>query len=107
LPTDALNDYVGSYNAPGGLSVVISRDGSGITSSARLARVSPSASRDMETRSKRPMAKKTVPLQAEVRDVFFTPGSPRIRIIFQRNAGGRVAGYLKRHDERDLLFTKG
>ena len=61
----------------------------------------------METRSKRPMAKKTVPLRAEVRDVFFIPGWPRIRIIFQRNAGGRVAGYLKRQDERDLLFTKG
>jgi hypothetical protein len=35
LPTDALNDYVGSYNAPGGLSVVISREGSGITNKAR------------------------------------------------------------------------
>ena len=61
----------------------------------------------METRSKWPMAKKTVPLQGEVRNVFFIPGWPRIRIIFQRNAGGRVAGYLKRQDERDLLFTKG
>ena len=48
----------------------------------------------------------TVRLKPEVRDVFFTPGSPRMNIAFQRDASGRITGYVNRRDERDLVFTK-
>jgi hypothetical protein len=47
-----------------------------------------------------------VALRAAVRDVFFTPGSPRTNIIFQRDSQGRVEGYISRREERDLRFSK-
>jgi len=86
LSADALNDYVGSYAVGRSLSVTISRDGNALASSTNGA--------------------KPVALDAEARDVFFTPGSPRTSIIFQRDANGHVTGYLSRREERDLVFTK-
>lgn len=40
--------------------------------------------------------------KAEVRDVFFSPGQPRIRRVFQRNAAGNIVGYANRLEGRDV-----
>jgi hypothetical protein len=45
-------------------------------------------------------------LKAELADVLFVPGQPRSRRIFQRNASGRVTGFVSRREERDLVFKK-
>ena len=49
---------------------------------------------------------KPVEIKAEIADVLFTPGAPRTRKIFQRNAKGEVTGFLSRREGRDLVFTK-
>ncbi len=49
---------------------------------------------------------KAIPLDAEVHDVFFIPGLPRCRIIFQRDAHGHIIGYTRRSEGRDLDFTR-
>lgn len=49
---------------------------------------------------------KPVEIKAELADVFFTPGQPRTRKIFQRDAQGKVTGFLSRREERDVVFTK-
>jgi hypothetical protein len=43
---------------------------------------------------------------AETQDVFFEPGSPRTRRIFQRDAAGHVTGFVDRREERDILWKK-
>jgi hypothetical protein len=86
LPSDELNDYVGTYAVAPGFTVRISRNGNALASSTN--------------------GGKTVPLEAEVRDVFFTPGLPRTRKIFRRDASGHVTGYVGRREGRDLVLTK-
>lgn len=49
---------------------------------------------------------KPVEIKAELADVLFTPGQPRTRKIFQRNAQGKITAFLSRREERDLVFTK-
>jgi hypothetical protein len=49
---------------------------------------------------------KQAELEAELADVLFTPGQPRTRKIFQRDANGKVTGFLSRREERDLVFKK-
>jgi ketosteroid isomerase-like protein len=41
---------------------------------------------------------------AELRDVFFTPGQPRIRRVFLRDAAGNVTGYSNRLEGRDVAM---
>jgi len=43
---------------------------------------------------------------AETPDVFFEPGSPRTRRIFQRDAQGHVTGFVDRREERDIAWKK-
>ncbi|HEX4506262.1 MAG TPA: nuclear transport factor 2 family protein [Alphaproteobacteria bacterium] len=43
---------------------------------------------------------------AETPDVFFEPGSPRTRRIFQRDAAGHVTGFVDRREERDIAWKK-
>jgi len=78
LSSSALNEYVGTYTGGTGLSVVISLDGSKLTASSN--------------------GGKAVAYEAEGRDLFFTPGlppgTPRSRIIFQRDKSGHIAGYV-------------
>lgn len=45
-------------------------------------------------------------IKAEIADVLFTPGAPRSRKIFQRDAKGNVTGFLSRREERDVVFTR-
>ena len=81
-----MNDYVGAYAVGPAFTVRITRAGNALTASIN--------------------GEKSVPLYATVPDVFFTPGSPRIRLIFQRDTSGRITGYLRRREERDLIFRK-
>ena len=43
---------------------------------------------------------------SEVRDVFFEPGQPRTRRIFQRDAQGRITGFVDRREERDVAWKR-
>jgi hypothetical protein len=39
-------------------------------------------------------------------DVFFAPGQPRTRRIFQRGAGKRIAGFVDRREGEDVRWNK-
>ena len=86
LSATELDEYTGTFAAGSGFTVRVTRAGNALAASVN--------------------GEKSVPLYATVPDVFFTPGAPRIRLIFQRDAKGRITGYLRRRDERDLLFHK-
>jgi hypothetical protein len=43
---------------------------------------------------------------AELRDVFFIAGQPRIRRIFQRDANGKITGFVDRRETWDLVWKK-
>jgi hypothetical protein len=43
---------------------------------------------------------------AELRDVFFIAGQPRIRKIFQRDANGKIIGFVERRESWDLVWKK-
>ncbi|WP_158751994.1 nuclear transport factor 2 family protein [Acidobacterium sp. S8] len=43
---------------------------------------------------------------AELRDVFFITGDPRIRRIFQRDASGKITGFVDRRESWDLVWKK-
>jgi hypothetical protein len=86
LPSHDLRDYLGRYAVGRNLAVSIAENGDALA---------------MTTNDGEPVA-----LRAAVRDVFFTPGSPRTSIIFQRDSQGRVQGYISRREERDLRFSK-
>jgi len=42
----------------------------------------------------------------EAPDVFFIPGDPRIRKIFQRGAQGRITGFVERRESWDIVWLK-
>jgi hypothetical protein len=42
----------------------------------------------------------------EAPDVFFIPGDPRIRKIFQRDAQGRITGFVERRESWDIVWLK-
>lgn len=86
LPAAELDAYVGTYQVDPSYKVVIRRDGEGLTASANGA--PPTA------------------LKVEARDVLFTPGTANVRRIFQRDASGRVTGYISRRDGTDLVLRK-
>jgi len=46
------------------------------------------------------------PLLTEVRDVFFVSGQLRVRKIFERDAAGKVTGFVDRREGQDLLWKK-
>lgn len=43
---------------------------------------------------------------AESRDVFFEPGQPRTRRIFQYDAQGQVSGFVDRREARDVAWRR-
>ena len=43
---------------------------------------------------------------AEASDVFFLSGDPRIRQIFQRDASGKITGFIERRESWDLVWLK-
>lgn len=86
LPAADLDTYVGVYRADQDLKVIIARSAQGLTAS---------------TNGGAP-----VPIMAELRDVFFLPGIPNMRRIFQRDASGQVTGYVSRRDGVDIALSK-
>lgn len=86
LPAATLDEYVGRYQAAPDYVVTVTRTPDG------LALASGNAA--------------PVPLKAEVRDVFFAAGQPRVRRIFQRDAEGHVTGFVSRREGHDLVLTR-
>ena len=86
LPGALMDSYVGTYRAGPDYTYTITQSGGrlyGATNDSKL-----------------------VESLAEIADVLFTPGQPRTRKIFQRNAAGKITGFVSRREERDLVFTK-
>jgi Domain of unknown function (DUF4440) len=50
--------------------------------------------------------RKAAPWNAEASDVFFIAGDPRIRKIFQRDASGKVTGFVERRESWDIVWVK-
>ena len=50
--------------------------------------------------------KPSKPLRFETPDVLFVPGEPRLRYLFQRDASGRVTGFLQRRESWDLPWKR-
>ena len=86
LPSDTLADYAGDYRAGSDLVVRIAPGADGIISSA------PGGA--------------PVVFKPELRDVFFLPGQPHLRRIFQRDAQGHVTGYINRFGGHDVWVPK-
>ena len=42
----------------------------------------------------------------ETADVFFSPGQPRTRRIFQRDSSGAVTGFVDRREGHDIVWRK-
>jgi ketosteroid isomerase-like protein len=51
-------------------------------------------------------ARKPSTWNAEVSDVFFLSGDPRIRKIFQRDASGKITGFIERRESWDVVWLK-
>jgi ketosteroid isomerase-like protein len=51
-------------------------------------------------------ARKPATWNAEAPDVFFIVGDPRIRKIFQRDAQGKVTGFIERRESWDIAWLK-
>ena len=83
---DRMGDYLGEYAPSPDGSVKVVRLGD------RLAIAGPGG---------QPSA-----LQAIAPDVFLIEGKPRLCLLFQRDAGGRVLGFSLRREGRDLGFRK-
>lgn len=86
LPPATLDDYVGTYRAGGDYEMRIVRQGGTLLAA---------------TNGGAPVA-----MRPELRDVFFVPGLPRMRRIFQRDATGRVTGFVSRREGRDVVLRR-
>jgi len=86
VPPGELAGYAGTYTAGPGYVIAIKVDGSALAASIN--------------------GGPAVPLEPEVRDVFFVPGQPRVRRIFERDASGTVTGFVSRHEGHDITFTR-
>lgn len=51
-------------------------------------------------------ARPSVTYVAEFEDVFFVPGQPRTRRIFQRDSRGRIVGFVDRREGEDVRWVK-
>lgn len=81
-----LDAYVGVYQLDPTFVVKITRRGDGLEASAN--------------------GGAAIPLQVEIKDVLFTPSAPNVRRLFQRDATGRIVGYINRRDGSDLVFKR-
>ncbi len=86
LPASLLDQYVGRYAAAPDFIYTISRNGDQLMGASG--------------------GGKPQTLKAELADVLFTPGQPRVRKIFVRDAKGDITGFLSRREERDVIWTK-
>jgi hypothetical protein len=86
LPAKLTDEYVGHYSAAPDVSYDITKVSGKLMGAAN--------------------GGKPVELKAELADVLFTPGQPRSRRIFTRDAAGHITGFLSRREERDIVFTR-
>ena len=86
LPQKELEQYVGTYSAAPDLTYIIRWDGQRLVGGKKGSSMKP--------------------LEVEVRDVLFVPGQPRIRKIFQRDAKGKITGFVDRRESWDLVWKK-
>ena len=86
LPATTLDDYVGAYSLTPDITYTVSRDGEGLVG----------------TRTGR----KPEALKVELRDCLFVPGQPRLRKIFQRDAQGRITGFVERRESWDIVWRR-
>jgi hypothetical protein len=86
LPEKELLQYAGEYSAAPDLTYEIRWDGQRLVGGKKGSSMKP--------------------LDVEVRDVLFVPGQPRIRKIFQRDAKGRITGFVDRRESWDLVWQK-
>jgi hypothetical protein len=86
LSDEILNSYVGRYRAAPDYVYAIARDSAGLV--GRVNEGGPQR------------------LLAELQDVLFVPGQPRVRKLVQRNAAGAVTGFVSRREGRDVVFTR-
>ena len=86
LPTKVLGEYVGTYSAGPDFTYTIARDGDGVTGAIGDG--------------------KATAMKAELVDVLFTPGQPRMRKIFQRDASGKVTGFVFRSEGHDIVLKR-
>ena len=86
VPPEALDPYVGRYTAGPGLVFVVERKGSGLV-----------GGREGRTPD---------PLLTESGDVTFTPGDYRFRRIFERDASGKVVGFIERREGENIEWTR-
>ena len=86
LPPDVLDEYTGTYSGGPGYSVTIARAGADLTSSVN--------------------GTKPVRLKAELKDVLFVPSQPRLRRIFERDASGKITGFVSRREGHDIVFRR-
>lgn len=81
-----LDEYVGVYTLTPEVTYTIRRDGERLTG----------------VRSGR----KPETLKSELVDCLFVPGQPRLRKIFQRDATGRVTGFVERRESWDITWRR-
>jgi hypothetical protein len=81
-----LCNYNGTYALTDSITTAIDCSGSGLTS---------------ERTGRAPAT-----YRAETSDVFFVPGEPRTRRIFQRDADGDVTGFVDRREGEDILWRR-
>ena len=86
LPVATLDQYAGTYRAGPELVVKIVHQHEGLESATT--------------------GGEAHPLLVEVPDVMFTPGQPRVRRIFERDATGTITGFDTRHEGHDLHFKR-
>jgi hypothetical protein len=86
LPARLWDEYAGRYRLPDGLSLGIGWDGN----SATIHKGSGAAR----------------PLKAELADILFVPGEPRIRYLIQRGVDGRLIQLIQRRESWDLVWGR-
>jgi hypothetical protein len=86
LPAKLWEEYAGHYQLPDGLSLEIVWNGK----SATIRKGSGIAH----------------PLKAELSDLLFIPGDPRIRYVIQRGADGRIFRLLQRRESWDIVWKR-
>jgi ketosteroid isomerase-like protein len=86
LAAAQLDQYAGTYTAGPGAVIVLSRKGGDLYSSAN---------------GGAPVLQKV-----ELPGVLFTPGTPRVRKIFERDAHGRIIGFASRREGHDIVFRR-
>jgi ketosteroid isomerase-like protein len=87
VPAERFAQYAGTYRLKDSSPVYILTVSNGELSGARNGR-------------------KPAVWKMEAPDVFFIPGDPRIRKIFQRDAQGNITGFVERRESWDIVWLK-